>query len=256
MRALSWTAIFVLWLREMKRFVRARSRLVGTLVMPLLLFVSFGTGFRHILRPDAVPGSSYEDFLLPGILGMSILLSSTFAGISVLWDREFGFLREIMVAPVSRLSIVAGRIAGGVTTSLLQVLIILAVAMAAGFRPTSALLLVPALALAVLTSIGFIALGLAFASNMHDMQGFNFVMSFVILPMFLFSGALFPLAGTAPAIRALARLDPLAYAVDGLRACLLGQSELRLVLDVGVVAGFTAATVLLGVFFFERYEGA
>jgi ABC-2 type transport system permease protein len=254
--AFSWTAISVLWLREMKRFVRARSRLVGTLVMPLLLFLFFGMGLSRLLRSDALAGISYESFLLPGIIGMSILLSSTFAGISVLWDREFGFLKEIMVAPVSRLSIVLGRIAGGVTTSLLQVVIILAVAAPAGFRPTTGLMLAAALALAAVTSIGFIALGLAFASNMRDMQGFNLVMSFVILPVFLFSGALFPLSGSAPLLRALSYLDPLTYAVDGLRACLIGQAVFPLALDFAVTTGFAATTVLLGAFFFERYEGA
>jgi ABC-2 type transport system permease protein len=254
MNALSWAAIGVMWAREMKRFVRARSRLLGTLVMPLFLYLFLGAGLGGTKVPGGVEEVGYQDFLLPGILGMSVLFSSTVAGISVLWDREFGFLKEIMVAPVSRLSIVLGRIAGGVTTSLVQVFIILAVALLAGFRPT-VLLVLPALALVLLTSVAFIALGLVFASNMRDMQGFNLVMSFVIFPIFFLSGALFPLDVSTTLLRRLSYLDPLTYTVDGLRACLLDHSTLPLFLDLCVSAGFAAATVLLALFFFMRHEG-
>lgn len=254
MSAVGWAAVGVLWLREMKRFVRARSRLVGTLVMPLFLYLFLGAGLRGARMPGAGEGSGYQDFLLPGILSMSVLFSSTFAGISVLWDREFGFLKEIMVAPVSRLSIVLGRIAGGVTTSFIQVVVILVVALLLGFHPAAPRVL-PALAVVLLTSIAFIALGLVFASNMRDMQGFNLVMSFVIFPLLLLSGALFPLDASATLLRRLSYLDPLTYAVDGLRACLLDHSTFPLLLDLGVLAGVAAAAVLLGVFFFMRHEG-
>ena len=255
MRPLSWAAIGVLWSREMKRFVRARSRLVGTLVMPLFLYLFLGAGLRGATIPGGAEGVAYQDFLLPGILSMSVLFSSTFAGISVLWDREFGFLKEIMVAPVSRLSIVLGRIAGGMTTSLLQVVIILVVALLTGFRPAAPLVL-SALAIVLLTSVAFIALGLAFASNMRDLQGFNLVMSLVIFPIFLLSGALFPLDSSATLLRWLSYFDPLTYSVDGLRACLLDHSTFPLSLDLGVLAGVAVVTVLLAVYFFMRHEGA
>ncbi len=256
MRGVSWAAAGALWWREMKRFARARSRLIGTLLMPLFLYLFLATGFGRVAAPGAAGGVGYGSFLLPGILGLSILLSSTLAGISFLWDREFGFLKEIMAAPVSRLSIVLGRIAGGVTTSLLQVLIIVAVALATGFRPVSAPLAGLALAIALLTSVAFIGLGLVFASNMRDMQGFTMVMSFVIFPIFLFSGALFPLGALAPVLRWLSFLDPLTYAVDGLRACLVGTSVFPLATDVAVIAAFAVATVLLGAISFGRHQAA
>jgi len=251
---LDWPAVGALWLREMRRFLRMRSRLVGTLVMPILLFLYLGMGLNRVIV-GGLEGTAYDTYVLPGILAMSLLLSSTFAGISVLWDREFGFLREIMVAPVSRLSIVLGRIAGGVTTTLIQAAIITAAGVATGFRFASARLLPVGLAVLVLASIGFIALGLVFASRLRDTQGFNMVMSFVIFPLLLLSGALFPLATAPAALRLLSLLDPLTYTVDGLHACLLGRSALPLALDLGVVAAFATVTVLAGTALFQRTEG-
>ena len=132
-------AIQVLWMREMKRFLRAKSRIVGALAMPLFFLAFLGMGFRRISVPGMTEQVDYIRFLVPGILGMSLLFSSTFGGLSVLWDREFGFLKEIMVAPVTRVSIVLGRIAGGVTTALIQGLLILGIATLIGFRMNSIL---------------------------------------------------------------------------------------------------------------------
>ncbi len=247
-----WGAVRALWWREMRRFLRAPSRLVGTLVMPILLFGYLALGLNKVIVGGSLSGSSYSSFLLPGIIGMSLLLSSTFAGISVLWDREFGFLKEVLVAPVSRLSIVLGRIAGGVTTSCLQVAIIAAAGAVAGFRPVSAARLPAGAAVAILGSVGFVALGLVFSSLLRDTQGFNMVMSFVIFPVLLLSGALFPLDDSPSALRLLSAIDPLTYVVDGLRASLLGASSRSLALDLGVVATFAAVTVLAGATLFQR----
>ncbi len=253
MKAIQGIAIYVLWLRELKRLLRARSRLIGTLLMPLFFLAFMGLGFQRMRFPG-MPGTEYSDFLLPGILGMSILFSSAFTGLSVLWDREFGFLKEIMVAPVSRVSIVLGRIAGGITTSLFQALAILAVSLAFGFRPRQWVMMFPALLLMVLISITFIGLGLSFASNMRDMQGFNLVMNFVIFPLFFLSGALFPLDDFPSWVRAVARLDPLAYGVDGLRAALLGSSDMSLAFNLIALAIFSLLAVALGVWFFEKSD--
>ncbi len=247
-----WGAVGALWWREMRRFLRARSRLVATLVVPILLFGYFALGLNRLIVGGSLAAMPYAAFLLPGIIGMSLLLSSTVAGISVLWDREFGFLKEVLVAPVSRLSIILGRVAGGVTTSFLQVVIIVAAGAAVGIRPVAVALLPAGLAFVVLGSVGFVGLGLAFSSLLHDTQGFNMVMGFVIFPVLLLSGALFPLAGSPTALRLLSVLDPLTYLVDGLRGCFLGVSSASLALDLSVVAAFALVTVLAGSALFRR----
>ena len=187
------TAVYVLWIREMKRFVRAKSRVVGALGMPLFFLAFLGLGFRRMAIPGIAEDGNYFQFLVPGIMGMSIIFSSTFAGMSVLWDREFGFLKEIMVAPVSRISVVLGRIAGGATTAMIQGGLILVISIIVGFRISSILSLLLALIFMLLIAVTFLGLGLVFASKMRDMQGFGIVMNFVIFPLFFLSGALYPI---------------------------------------------------------------
>lgn len=254
MKTIQGVAVYVLWLREIKRLFRAKSRLMGTLLMPLFFLGFLGMGFRRTSLPGVPAGMAYSTFLTPGILGMSILFSSTFAGLSVLWDREFGFLKEIMVAPVSRVSIVLGRIAGGITTSLFQALAILGISLLLGFRPVFWGMLLPALLFMILISITFIGLGLIFASKMRDMQGFNMVMNFVIFPIFLLSGALFPLDSFPGWVRLISRCDPLFYGVDGLRAALLGSSDLPMLLNLAIVSACAFFSVALGAWFFENSE--
>lgn len=248
------TAVAVLWLREIKRFGRAKSRLVGALAMPLFFLAFLGLGFRRLAIPGVGEGVGYLPFLVPGILGMSLLFSSTFGGLSVLWDREFGFLKEIMVAPVSRVSIVIGRMAGGVTTSLIQGILILGISMLMGFRVSSVFLLPVAFTFMVLISATFLGLGLIFASRMRDMQGFSIVMNFVIFPLFFLSGALYPLDNFPRWLRTFSYLDPLTYGVDGLRGTLLGFSSFPVSLNLGLMLLFSVLMIVLGAYFFERSE--
>jgi len=187
-------------------------------------------------------------------MGMTILFSSTFAGISVLWDREFGFLKEIMVAPVSRVSIVLGRIAGGATTSMIQGIMILFISLPLGFHLPGGSEIFFALIFMGLISIIFISMGLIFASNMHDIHGFNLVMNFIVFPLFLLSGALFPVENFPVPVRILAYLDPLTYGVDGLRWGLLGISSHGPWIDAGVLLASSILMIALGAFFFERCE--
>jgi ABC-2 type transport system permease protein len=250
----SWTAVYVLWLREMKRFSRARSRVLGSLVMPLFFLAFLGLGFSRMPIPGVAPGVNYVKFLVPGIIGMALLFSSTMQGLSVLWDREFGFLKEIMVAPVSRVSIALGRIAGGVTTSLFQALLILGVSVILGFRPHSGLGFLAALGFMILISFTFIGLGLVFASRMKDLQGFGLVMNFLVFPLFFLSGAFYPLTNLPWAVRSLSYADPLTYGIDGLRAVLIQTHSFPLVFDFLILAGFAAAMLFLGAYFFERSE--
>ncbi|MFA9453629.1 MAG: ABC transporter permease [Candidatus Aminicenantaceae bacterium] len=248
------TAIQVLWLREMKRFLRAKSRIIGALAMPLFFLAFLGMGFNRMAVPGVEGGVGYIRFLVPGILGMSLLFSSTFGGLSVLWDREFGFLKEIMVAPVSRISIVLGRIAGGVTTALIQSVLILLISFLMGFRINSALSLPLALVFMILISVTFLGLGLVFASKMRDMQGFSIVMNFVIFPLFFLSGALYPLENLPIWLRYLGYADPLTYGVDGLRGVLIGVSSRPILLDLGIMLFFSLLMIALGAYFFEKSE--
>jgi ABC-2 type transport system permease protein len=247
-------AIYVLWLREMTRFVRAKSRVIGTLGMPLFFMAFLGFGFSRAQLPNLPPGVNYIRFLVPGIVGMTLLFSSTFTGISVLWDREFGFLKEIMVAPVSRISIVLGRIAGGATTSLIQGAIILLLAVPLGFAIPGAVEVLLAVLFMLLVSVIFISLGLVFASNMQDIHGFNMITNFIVFPLFLLSGALFPVGNLPAQVQVFAFLDPLTYGVDGLRGALLGTTVVPLLLDLSVLALTSLLMVAIGAFFFERCQ--
>jgi ABC-2 type transport system permease protein len=247
-------AIYVLWLREMKRFSRARSRVFGTLAMPAFFLAFLALGFNRVSLPNLPPGISYLQYLVPGILGMTLLFSSTFTGLSVLWDREFGFLKEIMVAPVSRVSIVLGRIAGGSTTSLIQGTMILVISLFMGFAPASLWGTAASAVFMILISFTFISIGLICASNMRDIHGFTMVMNFLVFPLFLLSGALFPVENLPGPVRVLSYLDPLTYGVDGLRGTLIGVSSLPLALDLAVLALFSLLFIVMGAWFFERCE--
>ena len=247
-------AIYVLWLREMKRFIRAKSRIIGALAFPLFFLAFLGLGFRRMAIPGISEDVNYISFLVPGILGMSLLFSSTFGGLSVLWDREFGFLKEIMVAPVSRVSIVLGRIAGGITTAMIQGLLILAISFLIGFRLASVFVLPMALVFMVLISVTFLGLGLIFASKMRDMQGFSIVMNFVIFPLFFLSGALYPLDNFPIWLRVLSYIDPLTYGIDGLRAIMIGQSSYPMLFNLGIMIVFSLVMIILGAYFFEKSE--
>jgi ABC-2 type transport system permease protein len=247
-------AIYVLWLREMKRFVRAKSRIIGMLAMPLLFLSFMGMGFSGMAIPGLSGGVSYISFLVPGIVGMGMLFTSMFAGISVLWDREFGFLKEIMIAPVNRVSIVLGRIAGGATTALIQGVLILLISMVIGFRVPGILAFLTAVVFMLLIATTFIGLGLVFASKMRDMQGFNLIMNFVIFPLFFLSGALFPLDNLPAFIKVISFIDPLTYGIDGMRASLIGFSAFGIMTDLAVLLGFSAVMIFLGAYFFEKSE--
>ncbi len=248
-------AVYVLWLREMKRYFRAKSRIFGSLAIPFFFLAFLGMGFNRVALPGA-GGVGYIRFLVPGIVGMSLLFQSIFGGLSVLWDREFGFLKEIMVAPVSRVSIVLGRIAGGMTTALVQGLLVLGISVLVGFRIKSVAGAFLALLLMGLISTSFIGLGLVFASKIKDMQGYSIIMNFVVFPLFFLSGALYPLENLPAWLRAVSYLDPLTYGVDGLRGVLIGVAARSVAVDLIIMAAISALMVFLGAWSFERSEGA
>ncbi|MCW3133567.1 MAG: ABC transporter permease [Methanophagales archaeon] len=254
--AISWQAIYVLWLREMKGMWRAKSRVVGALGMPVFFLAFLGLGFGHASIPGIPEDMDYIEFLTPGIIGMTMLFSSMFAGISVLWDKEFGFLKEVMVAPVSRLSIVLGRITGGSTVSVMQGILILALSTLLGFKITGLISVILALMFMCLISFTFIGLGLIFASRMRDMQGFSLIVNFVMFPIFLLSGALFPVEALPVWLTPVCYANPLTYGVDGLRGVLLGAraSDFFVLLDFLVTSAFSLGMVCIGSYLFESTE--
>lgn len=247
--------IYVMWLREMKRFLRAKSRVVGTLVMPFFFLFTMGFGLNSgFTLPGAPPNIKYLDFLVPGIIGITMLFTSISAGISVLWDREFGFLKEIMVAPVRRVAIVLGRIAGGVTTALIQSILILIISMSLGFKIANPWNILVAIFLMLLIGIGFIGFGVAIASVLEDTQGFSLIMNFVVSPMLLLSGSFFPVSNFPDWLKPLTYIDPLTYGVDGLRSSLIGFSQFPLLLDISVLSAFAFIMVILGSWLFSKTE--
>ncbi len=248
-------AVYVLWLREVKRYSRSPSRIVSTIAMPILLLIFLGLGFRQANFGGILPKSiSYISFLVPGIIGMSLLSTSVFAGISVLWDREFGFLKEITVAPINNLSIVIGRAIGGSTTSMIQSIIVLIVAMVIGFSSENLIGFVTILIPMFLISIIFISLGLILAANMTDIQGFGMIMNLVVFPLFLLSGALFPIKALPSYIYVFSYLDPLTYGVDAMRGILCNLSAFPVVFDIFISSIFVIILLSAAVYFFNKSE--
>jgi len=257
-----FSAIYVLWLREMKKFLRAKERIIGSVAMPFMFLTFLGFGFNKMEIPGLNSGLSYIHFLVPGMIGMNMLFSSMFSGISVLWDREFGFLKEIMIAPVSRVSIALGRIFGGSTTGIIQGIVFFAASFLLGFslapqfglfRAVFGFLLM--LIFMFLISVTFNALGLSFASNMRDAQGFELIINFVMFPLFFLSGAVAPIANLPPFIQVISYLNPLTYGVDGIRGALIRSSMFPIWFDLLLSSFFALILIGLASFFFERSEG-
>jgi ABC-2 type transport system permease protein len=245
-------AVYIMWLRQLKRYWRSKPRIIGSLAQPLLFLIALGFGFGPIFQKAG--GGDYIEFLAPGIVGMSILFTAMFVGIEVIWDRQFGFLKETLVAPVSRYKIMIGRTLGGATVASLQGLVVLLISMLIGFRPTNLLLIPLAFVFMFLIAMLFTALGTAIASKLEDMQAFQLIMNFVIMPVFFLSGALFPLDSLPKSIIMITRLNPLSYGVDGIRGALTGISHLGLFMDFSVLVLLTLAITLIGSYLFSKIE--
>jgi len=244
--------IYVLWLREIKRYLRSRAQIIGSLAQPLLYLLVLGFGFGAVFR-QAGQGS-YLQFVAPGVIAMGVLFTSIFSGIGLLWDRQFGFLKETLVAPVPRLLIMAGRTLGGATIAIIQGTLVLVVCMLVGFRPENWAAVPVALMFMALIAIVFAALGTAIGSTLKDMQGFQLIMNFLIMPIFFLSGALFPLNNLPTALTVATRLDPLSYGVDGLRGSLIGLTQFGVVTNLGVLVVVASGFMVLGAWAFSRIQ--
>lgn len=244
--------IYILWLRQLKRYIRSRARIVASLGQPLLYLFGFGFGFGPVFQKAGQ--GNYIQFLAPGMIGMTILFTSIFSGIELMFDRQFGFLKEMLVAPQPRLLLMIGRTLGGATTAIFQGTIVIVICLIAGFRPASLVALPLAFLFMVLVAVLFTALGTAIACALTDMQGFQMVMGFLIMPIFFLSGALFPLNGLPAAMRLLTRIDPLTYGVDGLRGAMNGASNFSAGFDLLVLGAVAFVFMAIGARQFSRIE--
>ncbi len=240
--------IYSIWLREMKRYLRARTRFISSLALPFFWLVFIGVGFGASVT---LTGIDYLSFLSPGIIGMIILFTSIFSGLSVIIDRQFGFLKEILVAPVSRSSIVLGKTMGGTTIALINAMIMFLISIGFGIVSVTPMVVV-AVVFMILTAFCFVSLGLLIASRMRSMESFQAIMSFIIMPIFFLSGALFPLDSTPEWMQVVSLANPLRYGVDGIRSALVGYSLMPLWLNVSIMLAFAVALTMTGAMVFRK----
>jgi ABC-2 type transport system permease protein len=246
------TKLYALWLREFKVFLREKSRLVASTFTPILWLFVIGSGLGAA-NPATIPGIDYQMFIFPGIVAMSIIFSSVFFGSYIIWDRKFDFLKSVMVAPVSRATVFVGKTLGGMTTSLIQASVLLAIGAAIGI-PFTPLSIVQSVAVILLMSFGLTSLGLALGSYMYSLEGFQMIVSFVVFPLFFLSGALFPLDDLPGWLQILTAADPATYGVDALRNSMLGTGSNSFGADIVILAAYTAALGLFGIFSFKRMK--
>lgn len=244
--------LYILWLRQLKKYLRSKSRIIGSLGQPLLFLITFGIGFGSVFQKAGQ--GSYIQYLAPGIILMSVVFTAIFSGVELIWDRQFGFLKETLVAPVSRLNIVLGKVLGGATVALIQGFVVFILTLILGFEVKNYFLLPLAILFALLVAMLFTGLGIVIASKMEDMQGFQLVMNFLVMPIVFLSGAFFPLEGLPKAMAWVVRFDPLTYGVDGLRGSLIGVSTFGLHLDLVIVLVVTFLLLIIGSKLFERIQ--
>jgi ABC-2 type transport system permease protein len=243
--------IYTLWLRQIKKYFRSRSRIIGSLAQPLLYLISFGFGFGSVFSKAGQ--GNYIQFLAPGIIAMSILFTAIFTGIEVIWDRQFGFLKETLVAPVGRIYIMIGRTLGGATVATIQGVLVLILTTLVGFKIN--LLHIPSIIIVMfLIALLFTGFGTAIASVLEDMQGFQLIMNFLVMPIFLLSGAMFPLTGLPKSIEIITKIDPMSYGVDALRALLGGIHVYPASFSILILSIISGIILIIGGVLFNRIQ--
>ena len=249
--------IYVICQREFIKFFREKSRLLGTLARPVLWLFVVGNGMNALIRPQV--GFSYLQFIFPGMIGMTILFASIFSSISIVWDREFGFMKEMLVAPISRLSIVVGKAISGTAISVAQALIILLLIPFLGIT-LSFWQFVEVTGVAILVSFCITSLGILIAARLTSFDGFNIIMNFLVMPMFFLSGAMYPVTSMPPALRQLTHVNPLTYGIDAFKHVLLTDAappmgpEFPLALDLTIVVILSAVMLTLAALSFRRKD--
>jgi ABC-2 type transport system permease protein len=248
---MDWNTIYMIWLRDLIRYVRQQSRLYSSIARPILWLFILGSG----LRPSfgAIRGFNYTQFIFPGIIAMALIFTAIQSAISIIWDREFGFLKEILVAPVPRTAIALGKAFAGSTLSIFQgtLILIFAPIVKVPIVWYNILILIPAM---FLISFALVGIGIIIASRMTSFEGFGTIMNFLIMPMFFLSGAMFPVTGLPAWLKVVVYLNPLTYGVDLLRNIVLGISTFSVALDCGILCLFSVAVIFFAVLFFNRGE--
>lgn len=245
-------AIYILWLREVKRYLRSPSQIVAAIGQPVLYLLALGFGLGPVFAQSGQ--GDYIQFLAPGVIGMTVLFAGAFSGIGLLWDRQFGVLKATLVAPVPRINVMIGRTLGGATVAMVQGVLVLVACVLAGFRPTSLAAVPAGLLTMALIAIVFCAFGTAIGSKLQDMQAFPLIMNFLLMPLFFLSGALYPLNGLPSILQAITNINPLSYGIDGLRATLIGLTHFGLLLDLTVLGVFAVVFLVLGARFFSKIQ--
>jgi len=242
-------AVYRIWLRELIRYWRDKGRIASSLVQPLLFLIIFGGGFGFIKLGNL----NYQSFLFPGIVVMSLVTISISSGISVIWDREFGFLKEILVAPISRTSIFIGKALGGCTTALIQGIIVLSLSFIIGMSiPVDSFLM--SIPLMLIISLGIVSIGLIIASFIETFENFGVIMNFLVFPLIFLSGAFFPLAEAPEWLKIVSYADPLTYGVESLRSIIIGVSSIPFSISFMIISLFSLAAILIGGVAFNRQK--
>ena len=244
--------MYILWLRQIRRYSRSKSRIIGAIGQPLLFLLALGYGIGSIYKRAG--GGNYIQFLVPGIIVQTILFGSVFWGISIIFDKQFGFLKETLVAPVSRLRILIGSASGGATTSVLQGVLVFLLSFLLGFRPYNWLMVPLALFIMILFSFALTCFGAGVAAVVNDIQGFQAINQFLIFPLYFLSSALFPLAGAPKVLRFIGSVNPVSYTVDALRYSLIHQSQFGIWKDLAVLSVCVLVLMVFAARRFQRLE--
>lgn len=245
-------AIYILWIRQLKRFWRKKANIVGALGQPIIFMFAFGFGLSPIFARAGA--GNYIQFIAPGIICMTILFTAMFTGTEIIWDKQFGFMKETFVAPVSRWEILVGKTLGGATVALIQGLLVFAITFVAGFRPANWLHVPLAFLFMILVAFLFSAFGTAIAARLDDMQGFPLIINFVIQPLFYLSGALFPLLNLPKVLALITKIDPLSYGVDAMRFSLSNMHVFSPWVSFAVLVGLSLVAIGWGTYQFSRIE--
>jgi ABC-2 type transport system permease protein len=254
-----YRGFYTLWLREVKRYLRDRVRIISSFVQPLLWLVIFGVGIGASLRGAVlIPGLTYQQLIFPGIIGQTLLFTSMFMGISVIWDKEFGFMKEILVSPVSRVSIFLGKMIGDSTDALIQGVIVIVLGLLLGIK-IDLMIFLASLPIMLLITFGLVSIGLTIASFMGSLESFGAIQSFINLPLFFLSGALFQVQSLPGWMQDVSKANPLTYGVDALRNVILGGTwqpfqVQPLFIDIAIVGAFDVIMIAVGTWAFSRMK--
>jgi ABC-2 type transport system permease protein len=243
--------MYAVWLREAKIYVREKERLVSSVISPLLWIFVFGTGVGSTVKE--INGFPYQVFIYPGIAVMAVLFTSLFYGVYIIWDRKLDFLKEVLVAPVSRASVFAGKMLGGATDAMVQGVFLLIIGLFIKV-PMTPLVLIQAFLMLLLISIAMVSIGLVIGANLNSPEGFGLVINFVMWPMFFFSGALFQVANLPSWLESITYINPLTYGVDALRGIILGNglNHFPIYYDAAIMVLFALLAMGAGVLSFRR----